>query len=122
MDKIQKLVDDIKALSAMELRELVKTIEDTFGVSASAPVMVAANGGGGDAQAEQNSFTVTLKEVGSNKMAVIKAIKTITGLGLKEAKNLVDNAPKELKADVPKEEAESIKKELEEAGATIELK
>lgn len=119
---IKEFIETIKGLSVLELNELVKAIEEEFGVSASAPVMVAGGGGEG-AQAEQKSnFDVILKEIGATKMAVIKAVRAITGVGLKEAKDLVESAPKEIKKDATKEEAEKIKEELEKAGATVELK
>lgn len=122
MADIQKIMDDIKSLSVIDLNALVKAIEDEFGVSASAPVM-ATSGGEAQNQTEQKSnFDVVLKEIGTTKMAVIKAVKSITGVGLKEAKEIVESAPKEIKKDVPKEEADKIKEELEKAGATVELK
>lgn len=123
MADIAKFIEDIKALSVLELNELVKAIEEEFGVSAAAPVMMAgaapAVGGGAE---EKSEFDVILKEVGGAKMAVIKAAKDVLGLGLKEAKELVDGAPATLKEAASKDVAEDIKAKLEEAGATIELK
>ncbi len=122
-EKIDKIVASVEELTVLELNELVKAIEEKFGVSAAAPVMMAgaapAAGGG---EEEKSEFDVVLKEVGGNKMAVIKLVKEITGLGLKEAKELVDNAPKNVKEGVSKADAEEVQKKLEEAGATIELK
>ena len=120
-EKITAIVEEVKALTVLELNELVKAIEEEFGVSAAAPVMVAA-GPAAAAAEEKTEFDVVLAEVGANKMAVIKAVKEATGLGLKEAKTLVDEAPKTLKEAVPTAEAEELKKKLEEAGAKIELK
>ena len=122
-EKITNFVEEIKTLSVLELIELVKAIEEEFGVSAAAPVVVAGGAAGGAAAAEEKSeFDVVLAEVGANKMQVIKTVKEITGLGLKEAKELVDNAPKAIKENVGKDEAEEIKKKLEDAGAKVELK
>ncbi len=120
----QDLLKELSAKPIMEIVELVKMLEDTWGVSAAAPVAVAAAGGGAAAPAveEKTEFTVTLKEIGANKVGVIKAIRTITSLGLKEAKDLVDGAPSVVKEAVSKDEAASIKKQLEEAGATAEIK
>ncbi|HHT21625.1 MAG TPA: 50S ribosomal protein L7/L12 [Tissierellia bacterium] len=120
---IQSIIEEIKEMSLMEVNELVKAVEEEFGVSAAAPVMVAG-GGGGEAEAaeEQSEFDVILQSVGSSKVGVIKVVRAITGLGLKEAKDLVDGAPGPIKEGVDKEEAEKIKKELEEAGAAVELK
>lgn len=124
-EKFQDLVEKIEKLSVLELAELVKVLEDKFGVSA-APVVAAAPAAatGEDASAaeEKTSFSVELKAVGDQKINVIKAVREITGLGLKEAKDLVDAAPKMVKEGVKKEEAEEIKKKLEEAGATVNLK
>ena len=119
-EKITKFVEDIKTLSVLELNELVKAIEEEFGVSAAAPVAVA--GAAVAAVEEKTEFDVILAEVGANKMAVIKTVKEITGLGLKEAKELVDTAPKPIKEAASKADAEEIKKKLEEAGAKVELK
>ena len=123
MADIQKILDDIKELKLLEVAELVKLMEEEFGVSAAAPVMVAAAAeGGAAAGAEQTEFDVVLADAGASKLNVIKVVREITGLGLKEAKELVDGAPKTVKEAVAKEEAESIKAKLEEAGAKIELK
>lgn len=125
--KFEKLVKEIESLSALELSELVKVLEDHFGVSAAAPVAVAApaaNGGAdaGDGAAEAKSeFDLVLKDAGAQKVAVIKAVKEITGLGLGESKAIVDGAPKTVKESMSKDEAETAKKKLEEAGATVEL-
>lgn len=126
--KFKDLVKEIEKLSVLELSELVKVLEDHFGVSAAAPMamaaMPAAGGNGGEADeasAEKSEFDVILKEVGAQKVAVIKAVKDITGLGLADAKGIVDSAPKAVKEKAPKEEAEAAKKTLEEAGATVEL-
>ena len=125
-EKFAKLVGEIEQMSVLDLAELVKVLEKKFGVSAAAPVMMAqgdaAAGGGEDAQEEKSSFTVELQEIGSNKISVIKAVREVTDLGLKEAKDLVDAAPKTVKEEVPKEEAEAMKAKLEEAGAKVELK
>ena len=123
-EKITKFIDEIKTLSVIELSELVKAIEEEFGVSAAA-VAVAAPGAGGDAPAaaaEQTEFTVTLVSPGGAKINVIKAVREITGLGLSEAKGLVDNAPKPIKENVSKEEAETAANRLKEAGAEVEVK
>ena len=123
-EKITNFVEEIKTLTVLELSELVKAIEEEFGVSAAAPVMVAgaAAGAGAAAAEEKSEFDVVLKEAGASKMGVIKLVKEMTGLGLKEAKALVDEAPKTIKEAAPKAEAEEMKAKLEEAGATIELK
>ena len=122
-DKIAGLVDNIKKLSLVEASELKKALEDEFGVSAAAPVMVAAAAGGETAAAEeQTEFDVILTGFGEKKINVIKVVRAHTGLGLKEAKDLVDKAPNPVKEAVSKDEAEKVKKELEEAGATVELK
>ncbi len=123
--KMAEFVDWIEGISVLELSKLVKALENRLGVSAAAPVAVAAAGGaaaGGEAAAEQTEFTVVLTGAGANKIQVIKEIRGLTSLGLKEAKELVDGAPKNVKEGVSKEEAESIKKALEGAGATIEIK
>ena len=124
MADLNKLVEEIKTLSVMEVSELVKMLEEEFGVSAAAPVaMMGAVAGAPAAAAEEKSeFTVVLKDAGANKIAVIKIVKEITGLGLGEAKALVDGAPKEIKENVPAEEAKEIEAKLKEAGATVELK
>jgi large subunit ribosomal protein L7/L12 len=124
MANLEKLVDDLSALTVLEAAELSKLLEEKWGVSAAAPVAVAAAGGaagGAEAAAEKDEFTITLKSAGDKKINVIKEVRAITGLGLKEAKDLVEGAPKELKSGVAKDEAEEIKKKLEEAGATVEL-
>ncbi len=121
-EKITKFVEEIKTLTVMELAELVKAIEEEFGVSAAAPVMVAAGPAAGPAEEEKTEFDVVLTEAGASKMGVIKLVKEITGLGLKEAKALVDEAPKPVKEGASKADAEDIKKKLEDAGATVELK
>ena len=123
-DKVLKLIEDVKALTVMELSELVKALEEEFGVSAAAPVAVAAAAAPVAAAAveEKTEFDAVLAEVGPNKINVIKVVREITGLGLKEAKELVDNAPKAVKEGVSKDDAEEIKKKLEEAGAKVELK
>lgn len=121
---IEKIAEELSQLTVMEAADLAKLLEDKWGVSAAAPVAVAAapGAGGGDAAAEKDEFDVVLANAGGNKIAVIKEVRGITGLGLKEAKELVESAPKPLKEGVKKEEAEEMKKKLEEAGATIELK
>ena len=121
-EKIVKFVEEIKTLSVMELSELVKAIEEEFGVSAAAPVMVAAGRAAGAAVEEKTEFDVVLVEAGASKMGVIKLVKEMTGLGLKEAKELVDGAPKTLKEAVSKADADDMKAKLEEAGAKVELK
>lgn len=126
-EKFKKLVEEIETMSVIELAELVKVLEEKFGVSAAAPVAaVAAPGaaaGGEEGGAEEKSaFNVELAAAGDSKINVIKVVNEITGLGLKGAKDLVDAAPKAIKENVPKEEAEEMKKKLEEAGATVELK
>ncbi len=120
MDKNQ-IIEAIKNMSVLELNELVKACEEEFGVSAAAPVAVAGAVAGGAAE-EQSEFTVVLKEVGGEKIKVIKAVREITGLGLKEAKALVDGAPANVKEGVEKEEADEIKAKLEEVGAAVEFK
>ena len=128
MSKVQSIIEEIKGLSLLEASELVKGLEEAFGVSAAAAAVAAAPaaGGGGAAAAapaeEKTEFTVVLKEVGANKINVIKAVREVTSLGLKEAKDLVDGAPKTVKEGVSKEEAETIKKKFVEAGATVEIK
>jgi large subunit ribosomal protein L7/L12 len=126
-EKIQKLIDEVKNLTVLELSELVKALEEEFGVSAAAPMAVAAApmaGGAAPAAAEEEKteFDVILANVGQEKIKVIKVVREITGLGLKEAKDLVDNAPKPVKEGVAKEEAQSIKAKLEEVGASVEVK
>ena len=121
----EQLIEAIEKMTVLELAELVKELEDRFGVSAAAPVAVAAApvAGGGEAAAEEKTeFDVILKSFGAKKIQVIKAVREITGLGLKDAKDLVEGAPKAVKEGVSKEEAEEIKKKLEEAGAEVEIK
>lgn len=128
MAKTEDIIKEIEAMSVMELCDLVKAIEEKFGVSAQAPVMAmgampqAAAGAAGAAAEEKSVFNVVLADVGANKIQVIKEVRALTNLGLKEAKDLVDSAPKPVKEGVPKEEAEEMKKKLEAAGAKIELK
>ena len=122
-EKITAIIEELKGLTVLELSELVHAVEDEFGVSAAAAVAVAGPAAdGGAAAAEQTEFDVVLKAAGGNKIAVIKAVREITGLGLKEAKALVDGAPKTLKEAVSKDEAEEIKSKLEAAGAEVEVK
>jgi len=127
-ERIDKIVEEIKGLTLLEASELVKKLEETLGVSAAAaaPMVVAASGGapaGGAAPVEeQTEFTVILTTVGANKINVIKAVREVTSLGLKEAKDLVDGAPKPIKEGITKEEAEALKKKFTEAGATVEVK
>ena len=121
-EKITAMIEELKTLTVLELSELVKAVEEEFGVSAAAAVAVAAPAAGGAAAAEEKTeFNVVLKEAGAEKIKVIKAVREITGLGLAEAKALVDGAPKTLKEAVAKEEAEEIKAKLSEVGATVEL-
>lgn len=124
----EQLIEEIKGLSVLDLADLVKALEEEFGVSASAPVaMATVQGVAGTAEAaaaeaeEQTEFTVTLKDFGANKISVIKAVREVTTLGLKEAKELVESAPAAVKADIPKDEADSLKEKLEGAGATVEV-
>jgi len=125
MSKIEKLVEDLSGLTVLEAADLAKLLEEKWGVSAAAPVAMAAGpaaGGAAPAAEAKTEFSVVLTEAGANKINVIKEVRAITGLGLKEAKDLVEGAPKEVKADVGKDEAEKIKKQLEGAGAKVELK
>jgi large subunit ribosomal protein L7/L12 len=127
MANLQQLVDELSKLTVLEAAELSKLLEEKWGVSAAAPVAVvaasgAAGGGAAPAAAEKTEFTVVLANAGDKKINVIKEVRAITGLGLKEAKDLVEGAPKDVKADVSKDEAEKIKKQLEDAGAKVELK
>ena len=124
MADLNKIIEDLSSLTVLEAAELSKMLEEKWGVSAAAPVAVAAApAAGGEAPAEEKTeFDVVLAEAGSNKIAVIKEVRTITGLGLKEAKDLVEGAPKPLKQGVKKEDAEAMKKALEAAGAKVELK
>ena len=123
-DKVLKLIEDVKALTVLELSELVKALEEEFGVSAAAPVAVAAAAAAPAAAAaeEKTEFDVILAEAGAEKIKVIKVVREITGLGLKEAKDLVDGAPKPIKEGVSKDDADSIKAKLEEVGAKVEVK
>jgi large subunit ribosomal protein L7/L12 len=124
-EKVTKLIEDVKVLTVLELADLVKALEEEFGVSAAAPVVVgAAPAGGAPAAAveEQTEFTVILKDVGADKIKVIKVVREVTGLGLKEAKDLVDGAPKPVKENVAKDEATSIEAKFKEVGATCEIK
>ncbi|MDD5167007.1 MAG: 50S ribosomal protein L7/L12 [Candidatus Omnitrophica bacterium] len=124
--KLEELIKSIEGMSVLDLSDLVKALEEKFGVSANMPMMAAPAAGGAGAaapaQEEKSTFTVVLASAGGNKIAVIKEVRTMTSLGLKEAKDLVDAAPKPVKEGVPKEEAEEMKKKLEAAGATVELK
>ena len=123
-EKITNILEEIKTLTIIELADLVKAVEEEFGVSAAAPVGVVAVAGGAAAPAaeEKTEFDVVLKSFGAKKLDVIKAVREITGLGLKEAKEMVESAPKAVKEGVSKDEAESVKKALEEAGAEVEVK
>ncbi len=121
-EKITKFIDDVKALSVLELAELVEALEEEFGVSAAAPVVVAGGAEGGAAAEEKSEFDVVLTSAGAQKIAVIKAVREATGLGLAEAKAMVDGAPKAIKEGVSKDDAEALKAKLEEAGASVELK
>ena len=122
-EKITNILEEIKTLTIVELADLVKAVEDEFGVSAAAPVgVVAAAGAAPAAVEEKTEFDVVLKSFGAKKLDVIKAVREITGLGLKEAKEMVEGAPKAVKEGVSKDEAESVKKALEEAGAEVEVK
>ena len=123
MEKIEKLLEEIDALTVVELADLVKAIEEKYGVSAVAAAAPAAGAvAGGDAAAEKSSYDVVLAEAGDQKIKVIKVVRDATGLGLKEAKDLVDGAPKTVKEGVSKEEAEDLKAKFAEVGATVELK
>lgn len=124
-EKFKKLVEEVEKMSVLELSELVKVLEDKFGVSAAAPMMMGAMPAAGAEAAveeEKSEFNVELKEVGASKINVIKIVREVTGKGLKDAKEMVDAAPTVIKEAAPKEEAEELKKKLEEAGATVELK
>jgi large subunit ribosomal protein L7/L12 len=119
----EQIIEAIKGMTVLELNELVKACEEEFGVSAAAPVAVAGAGGNGAAEVEeQTEFTVVLTGAGAEKIKVIKVVRELTGLGLKEAKDLVDGAPQNVKEGIEKAEAEAIKAQLEEVGATVELK
>ena len=121
-EKITAMIEEIKALTVLELSDLVKAIEEEFGVSAAAPVAVAAVAAAPAAAEEQTEFDVILTDAGAGKINVIKVVRELTGLGLKEAKELVDNAPKAIKTGVSKDEADAVKAKLEEAGAKVEVK
>ena len=121
MEKIEKLIEEIDALTVVELNDLVKAIEEKYGVSAVAAAAPAAAGAAAGAAEEKSSFDVVLKEAGANKIQVIKVVRDATGLGLKEAKDLVDGAPKTIKENLPKDQAEDLKAKLTEAGAEVEL-
>ena len=121
-EKIAALIEEVKGLTVVELAELVHALEETFGVSAAAAAVAAPAAGAAEAAEEKTEFDVVLKSAGANKIAVIKVVRGLTGLGLKEAKELVDGAPKTLKEAVSKDEAEKIVAELKEAGAEAELK
>ena len=120
-DKLQDLISKIEGLSAMELAELVKALEEKFGISAAAPMAAGSGASANGPTEEKDSYAINLKAAGDQKINVIKAVREITGLGLKEAKDIVDAAPKVVKEGVKKEEAEEAKKKLEAAGATVEL-
>ena len=119
---IEQIIEAIKNMTVLELNDLVKACEEEFGVSAAAPVAVVGAAGAAAAEEEQTEFTVVLEAAGGEKIKVIKAVRELTGLGLKEAKELVDGAPSNVKEGVEKAEAEAIKKQLEEVGATVEIK
>ncbi len=121
-EKITQIIEEVKAMTVLELSELVKALEEEFGVSAAAPVAMAAAPAAAAAAEEKTEFDVVLKSAGANKVAVIKVVKELTGLGLKEAKEIVDNAPKALKEGVSADDANAIKAKLEEAGAEVEVK
>jgi large subunit ribosomal protein L7/L12 len=118
----EQIIDAIKEMSVLDLNDLVKAIEEEFGVTAAAPVAVAGGAAAGGAAEEQTEFDVVLANAGASKIKVVKAVREITGLGLKDAKDLVDNAPKAVKEGVSKDEAEEVKAKLEEAGASVEVK
>ena len=125
MSKVQTILDDLSSLTLLEAAELKKQIEEKFGVTASAPMMMGAMpaaGGGAAAAEEKTAFDVILKEAGANKLQVVKTVKDITGLGLKEAKDLVDGAPKAIQEGLAKDKAEEIKKKIEEVGGVVEIK
>ena len=121
-EKITAIIEEVKTLTVLELAELVHALEDEFGVSAAAAAVAAPAAGAAPAEEEKTEFDVILKSVGANKIAVIKVVRALTGLGLKEAKEIVDNAPKALKEGISKDEAEKIANDLKEAGAEVELK
>ncbi len=122
-EKVAKLVEDVKVLTVLELSEFSTALQDEFGVTAAAPVAMAAPAGGGEAaEAEQTEFFVELQSIGDKKIQVIKAVREITGLGLKEAKAVVDDAPSKVKEGISKEEAEAVRDKLQEVGAQVEIK
>ena len=121
-EKITAIIEEVKTLTVLELAELVHALEDEFGVSAAAAAVAAPAAGAAPAEEEKTEFDVILKAAGANKIAVIKVVRALTGLGLKEAKEIVDNAPKALKEGISKDEAEKIANDLKEAGAEVELK
>ena len=121
-EKIMNIVEEVKTLTVLELNELVKAIEEEFGVTAAAPVAVMAGPVAGPVEEEKTEFDVVLTNAGASKMGVIKLVKDVTGLGLKDAKALVDGAPKTVKEGISKADAEDLKKKLEEAGASVEIK
>ncbi len=121
MANLEQIIADIKELKLLEVAELVKMMEEEFGVSAAAPVMVAGAAAAGAAEEEKTEFNVVLKDAGASKLKVVKVVKDAAGLGLKEAKDLVDGAPSTIKEGLSKDDAEKLKAELEEAGATVEL-
>ena len=121
-EKIAALIEEVRGLTVVELAELVHALEDTFGVSAAAAAVAAPAAGAAEAAEEKTEFDVVLKAAGANKIGVIKVVRALTGLGLKEAKEIVDNAPKTLKEAISKDEAEKIAAELKEAGAEVEVK
>ncbi len=118
----EQIIEEIKGMTVLDLNELVKAIEEEFGVTAAAPMMVGVSAGAGEVEAEQTEFDAILIEAGGSKINVIKVVREITGLGLKEAKELVDNAPKPLKEKVSKEDADAVKAKVEEAGGKVEIK
>ena len=120
--KKEQIIELVESMTVLELAELVKELEDKFGVSAAAPVAIAAGPAAAEAAEEKTEFDVILKDAGAQKIKVIKEIRGITGLGLKEAKDLVDGAPKPIKEGVPKDEAEGIKKQIEDVGGSVEIK
>ena len=121
-EKINAMIEEVKSLTVLELAELVHALEETFGVSAAAAAVAAPAAGAAEAVEEKTEFDVVLKSAGANKIGVIKVVRALTGLGLKEAKEIVDNAPKTLKEAISKEDAEKIAAELKEAGAEVEVK
>ena len=121
-EKINAMIEEVKSLTVLELAELVHALEETFGVSAAAAAVAAPAAGAAEAAEEKTEFDVVLKSAGANKIGVIKVVRALTGLGLKEAKEIVDNAPKTLKEAISKEDAEKIAAELKEAGAEVEVK